>query len=93
MRLPQKLSRIRIDREVALPCVTYEPAALKEWPTGWQIEYRVLNPDTLALEKRRIRFEKIRKRQNKTSGIRLHPDCAGHRLSCFWPEMHPIQSN
>ncbi len=47
---------------VNLPFVNYEPAALKEWPTGWQIEYRVLNPDTNCLEKKRMRFEKIRKR-------------------------------
>jgi len=45
-----------------LPLVNYEPAALREFPTGWQIEYRVLNPDTGLLERKRMRFGKIRKR-------------------------------
>lgn len=50
------------------PLANYEPAALREWSTGWQIEYKVLNPDTGLLEKKRLRFEKIRKRLEDHKG-------------------------
>ncbi len=49
-------------REIGISHVTFEPATLKEWPTGWQIEYRVINPETGVMERIRTRFEKIRKR-------------------------------
>lgn len=55
-----------------LPLVNYEPAALREWNTGWQIEYRILNPFTRALEKKRIRFERIRKRLGSDAAARKH---------------------
>lgn len=43
--------RLPIGELENLPLVNYEPASLKEWNTGWQIEYRVLNPNTRTLEK------------------------------------------
>lgn len=58
--------------DINLPLVNYEPASLKEWNTGWQIEYRILNPFTGALEKKRIRFEKIRKRLGSDTAARKH---------------------
>lgn len=45
-----------------LPLINYEPATLQEWETGWHITYRVLNPETGTLERKKLRFEKIRKR-------------------------------
>jgi integrase len=55
-------TKFLLAREIGISHVTFEPAALKEWPTGWQIEYRVINPDYGLLEKKRMRFEKQRKR-------------------------------
>lgn len=62
MNLRQQSQNFPTEELNNLPFVSYEPASLKEWSTGWQIEYRVLNPDTRVLEKKRLRFEKIRKR-------------------------------
>jgi integrase len=45
-----------------MPLVSYEPAELKEWETGWQIEYKVWNPEKLRMEKQRQRWDKIRKK-------------------------------
>lgn len=55
-----------------LSLVNYEPAALREWNTGWQIEYRILNPFTGTLEKKRIRFERIRQRLGTDAAARKH---------------------
>lgn len=62
MDLNQIHKKLLIKDIESLPLVNYEPAALKEWPTGWVIEYRVLNPDSGKLEKKRLKFEKIKKR-------------------------------
>lgn len=64
--------RLPIGELENLPLVNYEPASLKEWNTGWQIEYRVLNPNTGELEKKRLRFEKIRKRLGSDPAARKH---------------------
>ncbi|MDR2627864.1 MAG: site-specific integrase [Dysgonamonadaceae bacterium] len=55
-------TKFLLAREIGISHVTFEPATLKEWPTGRQIEYRVINPDSGFLEKKRMRFEKQRKR-------------------------------
>lgn len=61
MNIHQLQKKLLLKELANLPLVNYEPASLKEWPTGWQIEFRVINPDTGKLEKKRLRFEKIRK--------------------------------
>jgi integrase len=60
------------DLDLGLALVNYEPAALKEWPTGWQIEYRVLNPLNGKLQKVRVRFDKIRNRIGDDKKARRH---------------------
>lgn len=68
--------------------ISYEPAALKEWSTGWQIEYRIFNPNSLKLEKVRIRFEKIRKRLGSDAKTRKHAklycDAITAKLASGW---------
>lgn len=44
------------------PVITSIPAQLKEFPSGWVIEYYVINPDTKKLERKREKFERMRKR-------------------------------
>lgn len=68
----QTTHRFPIEEIENLPLVNYEPATLKEWNTGWQIEYRILNPFTGVLEKKRIRFERIRKRLGSDATARKH---------------------
>lgn len=72
MNLLQQSANKTFEEYCNLPFVSYEPASLKEWSTGWQIEYRVLNPDTRVLEKKRLRFEKIRKRIGNDVKARKH---------------------
>ncbi|MDR1402410.1 MAG: tyrosine-type recombinase/integrase [Tannerellaceae bacterium] len=83
MRTTQKSTRALV--------IHYEPAVLKEWPTGWQIEYRVLNPYACVLEKRRIRFEKIRKRLGNDAQCRRYAkkycDELNRKLSGGWSPM------
>lgn len=55
-----------------LPLVNYEPAALQEWDTGWHITYRILNPETGVLERKKLRFEKIRKRLGSDTNARKY---------------------
>lgn len=55
-----------------LPLVNYEPAALQEWTTGWHITYRILNPETGILERKKLRFEKIRKRLGSDTNARKY---------------------
>lgn len=55
-----------------LPLVNYEPASLQEWNTGWQITYRVLNPETGILERKKLRFEKIRRRLGSDTNARKY---------------------
>lgn len=50
--------------------VNYEPAVLCEFNSGWLIEYRVMNPETGQLERKRLKFEKIRKRQRSDKEAR-----------------------
>jgi integrase len=52
------------------PLVSFEPAELKEWATGWQIEYKIFNPRTLKLEKQRMRFDKLRKKAGSDAKAR-----------------------
>lgn len=56
----------------SLPLVNYEPAALQEWSTGWHITYRILNPETGILERKKLRFEKIRKRLGSDTNARKY---------------------
>ncbi|MDR0825072.1 MAG: hypothetical protein LBN74_08250 [Prevotella sp.] len=42
MNIRQVDKKLLIKGLESFPLVNYEPASLKEWPTGWQIEYRVL---------------------------------------------------
>lgn len=71
-----------------LPLVNYEPASLKEWNTGWVIEYRILNPDIGTLEKKRLKFEKIRKRIGSDSKARkyarVYCDAINEKLESGW---------
>lgn len=70
-----------------LPLVNYEPAALREWATGWQIEFRILNPETGLLEKKRLRFEKIRKRLGDYKGrqyAKIYCQAINEKLETGW---------
>ncbi|MDU1904551.1 MAG: tyrosine-type recombinase/integrase [Dysgonomonas sp.] len=84
-QLSKKLLLKDIDN---LPFVNYEPAVLKEWPTGWQIEFRILNPDSGQLIKKRLRFEKIRKRQGSDSKARkfakIYCSAINEKLESGW---------
>lgn len=78
-----------------LPLVNYEPAALREWPTGWQIEYKVLNPDTGLLEKKRLRFEKFRKRlgdHKSRKYAQLYCDAINDKLDSGWNPYLEVKS-
>ena len=72
MNLPYIRKKLLIKEIESLPLVNYEPASLKEWNTGWLIEYRIFNPDTGTLEKKRLKFEKIRKRIGSDSKARKY---------------------
>lgn len=76
--------------------ISYEPASLKEWPTGWQIEYRVFNPTTLKFEKVRIRFEKIRKRLKNDTKARKHAklycDAITSKLATGWSPYNELRN-
>lgn len=71
-----------------LPLVNYEPAALREWESGWQIEYRILNPDTGVLEKKRLRFQQIRNRIGSDAKARkyarVYCDAINDKLESGW---------
>lgn len=87
MDLSQIHKRLLKRELVTLPLVSYEPASLREWSTGWQIEYRVLNPDTGLLEKKRLRFEKIRKRLGDHKArkyARIYCDAINDKLESGW---------
>lgn len=67
--------------------INYEPATLKEWPTGWLIEYHVLNPDIGRLERKRLKFEKIRKRLGDSKArkyAKLYCDAINEKLQSGW---------
>ena len=55
-----------------IPLVNYEPATLQEWSSGWHIVYRILNPETGILERKKLRFENVRKRLKSDSLARRH---------------------
>lgn len=88
MELAQLGKRLLIKELDSIPLVNYEPAVLKEWPTGWQVEYRILNPDSGFLEKKRIRFEKIRKRLGSDTKARkfakIYCDKITEKLESGW---------
>ena len=44
------------------PIISYIPAQLREYPSGWVIEYQVINPETLQLERFRVKFQRTRKK-------------------------------
>lgn len=44
------------------PVIPYLPATLKEFESGWLIEYHVANPETHVLERYRDKFQRIRKK-------------------------------
>lgn len=44
------------------PIVPYVPAQLKEFSSGWVIEYHVINPETMELERHREKFQRMRKK-------------------------------
>lgn len=44
------------------PVITFLPAQLKEFPSGWVIEYYALNPESLTMERHREKFQRIRKK-------------------------------
>ncbi|MDR2955224.1 MAG: site-specific integrase [Prevotella sp.] len=88
MDLNQLQKKLLIKGLDSLPLVNYEPAVLKEWPTDWHIEYRVLNPDSGKLERRKFRFEKIRKRLGSDPKARkyakLYCDAINEKLDSGW---------
>ena len=71
-----------------IPFLNFEPAVLKEWNTGWHIEYRILNPESGSLERKKIRFEKIRKRLGSDSSARkyakLYCQAINEKLESGW---------
>lgn len=80
--------RLLIQNIESLPLVNYEPAALREWSSGWVIEYRILNPDTGSLEKKRLKFEQIRKRIGSDfkarKYARVYCDAINEKLESGW---------
>lgn len=66
----------------------YLPATLKEWKSGWQIEFSALNPYSDRLERIRIRYQKIRKRIGNDTLARqqgkLYCDALNRKLESGW---------
>lgn len=58
------------------PVIPYIPAQLKEFASGWVIEYYVVNPETMAYERFREKFQRIRKKFSSDEEARK----AGKRL-------------
>lgn len=44
------------------PEISHTPAVLREFSSGWVIEYHIINPETFVLERKRQKFERMRKR-------------------------------
>lgn len=44
------------------PIIPYIPAQLKEYASGWVIEYQVINPETFSYERFREKFQRMRKK-------------------------------
>lgn len=44
------------------PVFTFIPALLREFPSGWVIEYHVINPQSQLMERKREKFERMRKK-------------------------------
>lgn len=44
------------------PILKFIPAQLKEYSSGWVIEYHVINPETFELERCREKFQRMRKK-------------------------------
>lgn len=44
------------------PVFKFHPAMLREFPSGWVIEYHVLNPQSQLMERKREKFERMRKK-------------------------------
>lgn len=87
MQLNQLQKRLLIKELNNFPLVSYEPARLMEWPTGWQIEYRIINPDSGRMEKKRLRFEKIRKRLGETKArkfAKIYCNAINEKLESGW---------
>lgn len=88
MDLGQIHKRLLLKNMESMPLINYEPATLKEWATGWVIEYRVLNPDLGILERKRIKFEKIRKRLGSDVKARkyakVYCDAINEKLESGW---------
>ncbi|MFV0420034.1 MAG: tyrosine-type recombinase/integrase [Dysgonomonas sp.] len=88
MRLTHQFKKSLLLELDCLPLVNYEPATLKEWPTGWQIEYRITNPNSGLFEKKRLRFEKIRKRLKSDVKARkyakVYCDAINEKLESGW---------
>ena len=87
MDLRQLQKKILLKDLDNLPLVNYEPAVLQEWNTGWHITYRVLNPNTGVLERKKLRFEKIRKRLGDKDARRhakLYCNAINEKLESGW---------
>jgi integrase len=87
MNINYLTKRLLIKDIESLPMVNYEPATLKEWPTGWLIEFYVLNPDMGKLERKRLKFEKIRKRLGDVKArkyAKVYCDAINEKLENGW---------
>jgi integrase len=80
-----------------LPLITFEPAALCEFNSGWIIEYRILNPITGRLERQRIKFQKIRKRQRNDQAARkvgkTYCNAINEKLESGWTPYNDLKNS
>lgn len=52
------------------PIISYIPAQLREYPSGWVIEYHVINPESMKLERFREKFQRMRKKYSSDDDAR-----------------------
>lgn len=52
------------------PIIPYIPAQLREFASGWVIEYYFINPETFVLQRHREKFQRIRKKMPSDDAAR-----------------------
>lgn len=52
------------------PVIPYIPAQLREFESGWVIEYHYINPETHVLQRHREKFQRIRKKMPSDEAAR-----------------------
>jgi len=84
------MPKSEVNKEIVKSCLTsnFLPALLREYKSGWIIEYYAENPLSRQLERKKIRLNRLVSRYNSVKDARLHANkmvmALNIRLSTGW---------